>query len=120
MVDLVIFDCRFIGRLDGSIDRQIDNHQIDNRESDVLLRELSPGFYDAGGAVGQLAGLEVDLDVAAVEVTPDELLGQRILDVALDGATKRARAVRAVLAGDLDNPVDDLRGERDLELAVEQ
>ena len=53
-------------------------------------------------------------------MTSDQFLREGILDVALDGAAERPRTVRAILAGDLDNPVDDFRGERDLQLAVDQ
>ena len=41
------------------------------------------------GAIGQCAGIEVDLDIAAFQMPADELFGQRILDVALDGAAER-------------------------------
>ena len=58
--------------------------------------------------VGQGAGVHVDLELAALEVAADQLLGERILDVALDGAAQRTRPVRAVLAGQVDDPVDGL------------
>ena len=48
-----------------------------------------------------------------LQVAADELLGERILDVALDGAAQRPRAVRAVLAGLLDDPVDHFGRQRD-------
>ncbi len=59
-------------------------------------------------AVREAPGVEVDLDVAALEVAADQLLRERILDVALDRAAERPGAVRAVLAGLLDDPVDDV------------
>ena len=79
-----------------------------------FLRQFTAGGQLAGGTVGQLASIEIDVDVAAAQVSADELLGQRILDVALDGAAERPGAVRAILAGDFDDPVDDFGRQRDL------
>ena len=74
----------------------------------------------AGRTVGKRAGLQVHLDVAAVQVAPNELFRQRILDIALDGAPERPGAVRAVLARHLDDPADDVRRQRDLQLAIDE
>ena len=63
----------------------------------------------AGRAVGQHAAVEVDLDLAAFELAANELLRQRILHVALDRATKRSGAVGPIPAGDVDDPVADVR-----------
>src|SRR5207247_416659 len=82
--------------------------------------ELPAGFELAGRSIGQLPRVQIDLDLAATQVAANELLGQRIFDVTLDGAAQRTRAVRAVLAGDLDNPVDDFGRQGDLELPVGQ
>ena len=74
----------------------------------------------AGRAVGQRPAIEVDLDFAALEVPADELLGQRILDIALNRAAEGPRAVRPVLARLLDDPVDDLGRELEPDLAVDE
>src|SRR5206468_4812619 len=74
----------------------------------------------ARGTVGQRPAIDVDLDVASLEMSADELLGQRILDVPLDRAAQRARAVRAVLARLLDDPVDDVIREIEADLAVHE
>src|SRR5437762_1940446 len=74
----------------------------------------------AGGSVRQLSRIQVDVDFPAVQVPTDELLGERILDVTLNGAAQRARPVRAVLARDFDNPVHHFRRERDPQLAIDE
>src|SRR5437868_6560326 len=53
-------------------------------------------------------------------MTTDELFRERIFDVALNGAAQRSSAVRAILAGHFDNPIDDFRGERDAQLSIDQ
>ena len=42
----------------------------------------------AGGPISQGAGVEIDVDFPAPEVPANELLGQRIFDVALEGAAQ--------------------------------
>src|SRR5436190_24178988 len=73
------------------------------------LGESVPGFCRTHRPIRQDASVEVDLDVASLELPTDELLGKRILDVALDRPAQRTRAVRAILACLLDDPVDHLR-----------
>src|SRR5262245_43105610 len=85
-----------------------------------VLRELPSRLDLAERTVGEVGAIEVDLDHAPTEMSADELLRERILDIALNGAPERPRAVRAVLAGDLDNPVNHLGGQRDRELAIDQ
>src|SRR5262245_152998 len=72
------------------------------------------------GTVRQAAGIQIDLDVAALEVAADELFGERVFDVALDGPAQRPGAVRAVLARLLDDPVEDLGLELEPEAAIDQ
>ena len=74
----------------------------------------------SGRAVRQRPAIEVDLDLAALEVPTDELLGQRIFDVALNRAAEGPRAVRPVLARLLDDPVDDFGRELEPDLAVDE
>src|SRR5215203_1598524 len=74
----------------------------------------------AGAAIRQDAGVQVDLDVAPFEVPADELLGERVFDVALDGTAQRSGPVRAVLAGLLDDPVDDVLSQIEVNLAIHQ
>ena len=71
-------------------------------------------------AIGQRPGVEIYLDLPALEVPADELLGERVLDVALDGAAQRPRPVRAVLARLLDDPVDHLGRQIEPDLAIDQ
>src|SRR5436853_7002404 len=73
-----------------------------------------------GCSVGQLTTLQIYLDFAAPQMPADELFGQRILDVTLDGAAERARSVRTILAGEIDDPVDDFRQERNIQLTADQ
>src|SRR6185295_1690808 len=82
--------------------------------------ELTSRFELARGPVSELSRVEVDFDFAAAEVSADEFLGQRVLDVPLDRPAERTRAVRAVLARDLDDPVDDFGGQGDAELPVHE
>src|SRR5438105_2935205 len=82
------------------------------------LCQLAPGFELACRAICELACVEIDLDLAAAQVAADQFFGQRILDVALDGAPQRPRAVRPILARHLDDPVDHLGRQRDLQLAI--
>src|SRR5436190_19034493 len=84
------------------------------------LGELAPRLQFTCGAVGERAGVEVDLDVSASQVAADELFGKRVFDVPLDRPAQRARAIRAVLAGHFDDPVDDIGRQRDLELAIDE
>src|SRR5687768_6272838 len=84
------------------------------------LREFAAGLELARWTVSERSRVEIDLDVAATEMAADELFRQWILNVTLNRAAQRPRAVRAVLAGHLDDPVDDLGGERNLQLAVDQ
>src|SRR5262247_2501311 len=84
------------------------------------LSQFSAGGELSRGPVRELTGLHEDLDVAAAQMTSDEFFRERILDVALDRAAERPRTVRAILAGDLDNPIDDFRRERDLQLAIRE
>jgi hypothetical protein len=55
--------------------------------------ELASRFQLSGGAVGERSGFKVHLDIAAMQMPADQLLGQRILDMALDGAAKRTGPV---------------------------
>src|SRR4051812_40819248 len=73
------------------------------------LGESVPVFCRTHGPIRQDASVEVDLDVASLELPTDELLGKRILDVALNRPAQRTRTVRAILACLLDDPVDHLR-----------
>src|SRR5437867_12943740 len=82
------------------------------------LCQLASGFELACRAICELARVEIDLDLAAVQVAADQFFRQRILDVALDGAPQRPRAVRSILARHLDDPVDHLGRQRDLQLAI--
>ena len=50
----------------------------------------------------------------------DALFGQRVFDVTLDGAAQRPGAVRAVLAGDVDHPVEGFGPEPHLHPPVGQ
>src|SRR5262245_64472 len=95
---------------------QLPDYQITQLSN--LLGELPTSLQLTSGTIGERAGVEVHLDVASPQVAADELLRERILDITLDGAAQRPGAVRAVLAGDLDNPVDDFRGQRDFQLAI--
>ena len=63
----------WIGRLNG--DRSIVLSQLTNSMTRLLdsLCELSSGFQLSRGPVCELAGLEVHLDVAAVQMATDEL-----------------------------------------------
>src|SRR5439155_15060104 len=47
--------------------------------------QFSARFELAGGSVRQLSRVQVDVDFPAVQVPSDELFGERILDVALNG-----------------------------------
>src|SRR6188508_368333 len=87
---------------------------LDALGQSAACRDLS------GRAVRQLAALQVDLDVPSPEMPSDELLGKRILDIALDGAAERARSIRTILAGEIDDPVHDFRQERDLQLPAHE
>src|SRR4051812_11252647 len=69
--------------------------------------EATAGFGLPGGAPGQGAVLEVNLDHARAQLAADQLLGERIFDVALNRPAQRPGAVGAVAAGGIDNPVDD-------------
>src|SRR6185436_1746034 len=60
------------------------------------------------GTPGQSPILEVDLHQARLEVPAYEFLGERVLDVALDGPTQRPRAVGPVAAGGVNNPIHHL------------
>ena len=40
------------------------------------------------GPVGQRPGIHVDFELPALQIAADQLLGERILDVALDGAAQ--------------------------------
>src|SRR5690242_439943 len=82
--------------------------------------ELAAFLGLACRTVGEGSAVEVDLDFAAFEVAADELLGKRVLDVPLDGAPERPRAVRAVLARLFDDPVDHVGRQRELDLAIDE
>src|SRR5918911_306453 len=60
--------------------------------------EFAARFELAGRSVGELPGIQVNLDIAAAQVPPDELLRQRVFHVALNRAAQRTRAVRSILA----------------------
>ena len=93
------------------------------QESDAGGQTPAGGGHGPVGVerpVGQGAGVHVDLEFAALQVAADQLLGERILDVALDGAAQRTRAVRAVLAGQVDDPVDRLGGQPDAQAPIDQ
>ncbi len=68
-----------------------------------------PASSSPAGRYDELAGVQVDLDLAASQMAADELLRERIFDIPLNRAPQRARTVRAVLARDFDDPVDHLR-----------
>src|ERR1700681_3527029 len=85
---------------------------------DRELGELPARLELAGRPIRERPGFEVDLDVSAPEMASNELLGERVLDVPLNGAPEGPGAVRPVLAGRLDNPVDDLRGQGDLQSTI--
>ena len=57
------------------------------------LCQFSSGGQFAGRAVRELARIEIDIDVATTQMTSDQFFRERVLDVSLDGATQRARAV---------------------------
>src|ERR1700687_421579 len=86
----------------------------------VPLSELPPRLELADRPIRERPGIEVNLDVPAMQMTSNELLGERVLDVALNGAPEGPGAVRPVLAGRLDDPVDDLRGQRDLQPTIRE
>src|SRR4029077_1855568 len=84
-------------------------------------RELTTSFqWSEPWPVRERTCVQVDVDFAAGEVAPDQLFRQRILDVALDSPAQRPCAVRPVLAGYLNDPVDALRRQRNRQLAIRQ
>src|SRR3954470_4357037 len=78
--------------------------------------ELPSCLELASLTVGQRPGVDVDLDFSAAEMSANQLFGERVLDVALDGPAQRTRSVRPVLARDFDDPVDHFGRQRDLQL----
>src|SRR5262249_29512453 len=77
-----------------------------------VLRQLTAGRQFSGRTVRELACVEIDVDVAPAQVTTDQFLRERILDVPLDRAPQRPRPVRAILARDLDDPIHHFGRER--------
>src|SRR6476620_8044013 len=63
-------------------------------------------FRRVGRAVSEAPAVEVHLHVASLERAADQLVRERILDVALDRPAERPGSIRAVLAGLFDDPVD--------------
>src|SRR5688572_27778093 len=74
----------------------------------------------SGHAVGQISAIDVDLEVAAAELAADQLLAEGVFHIPLDGAAEGPGAVRAVLTGQVDYPVDRVGREPDLQAAVDQ
>src|SRR5688572_17874856 len=87
---------------------------------DRLLETPAGGHFRPGRTIRELPALEVYLDLAVVQVAPDQLFRQRILDIALNRPAKRTSTIRAVLARDVDDPVDDLGRQRDLHAPIDQ
>ena len=69
-------------------------------------RQPPAGLVLAGRAPGERAVVQVDLDDARPQLPADELLGERVLDVALNRPAQRPRAVGPVAARRVDDPVD--------------
>src|SRR5688500_3622231 len=86
----------------------------------TTLGELPSRFELPGRPVGQRPRVEVGLDLPASQGAADEPLGQGSFDVPLEGAPQRPRAVRPILAGDLDDPIDHLGHQRDPELSIDE
>src|SRR5437660_8579790 len=82
---LTVLDFRRLPQCFGSSDRRPTRN--------AGLRELASRDELACGTIREGATFEVHLDLAALQVTPNQFLRQRVFNVPLDRPAQRPRAV---------------------------